>query len=342
MYYHEFRAMNTAILLGAEGDLRRVREGFAEVEDLVYSLERRFTRFSEDSELSALNRASGEWFEASGHMIEVVQLALNYYSRTGGLFNPGVLAALETAGYDRSMELVRAGREDGSAAVAVLTKEPETLSVPDFARTQIDPLHQAICLPKELRIDLGGIAKGWIAEQAARQLSRCAAACVVDAGGDLFAVGLPADGRWRVGLEDPFAPADDLAVLTVGPGAVATSSLMKRRWVRGGQEYHHLIDPRTSLPTHSMWVSVTVVTDHTAWAEALAKSLLIGGPDGANQLVRFNRGEAFIAVDQNGKMWASPNSDRILQEHLEQTTVKPYRMSLFPKSKPKYGEWRGW
>ena len=62
----------------------------------------------------------------------------------------------------------------------------------------------------------------------------------------MFLVGLPhGQGAWKVGLEDPRDSEQNVAVLHVGPGAVATSSITKRRWRQGGEEHHHLIDPRT-------------------------------------------------------------------------------------------------
>jgi thiamine biosynthesis lipoprotein len=357
MYYHEFRAMNTAILLGAEGNLQRVREGFYEVEGLVLSYEKRFTRFSQDSELSALNRSTGQWFEVSPEMVEIMRLALDYYQRTGGLFNPAVLQVLEQVGYDHSMEEIQpdgiqpdsirldgiwAGKITSGAKAGNLENHKE---VPDFGLTSVDPLRRAVKLPHGLRIDLGGIAKGWIAEKAAWRLSQYASACVVDAGGDLFTLGLPDEGVWRVALEDPFAPSRDLAVLSVVSGAIATSSVMRRRWSRGGHEYHHLIDPRTSQPAESIWVSVTAAADHTAWAEVLAKSLLIAGPDEAYKLAIYDPAACFIAVDKNGKIWGSPNSGRLLQEQdtvlrgtfSKWANTKSFAGSLFAKKRPAQG-----
>ncbi len=82
----------------------------------------------------------------------------------------------------------------------------------------------------------------------------------------------------EVSIEDPLDDKSELAVLKVPPGAVATSTVTKRRWKQGNKEQHHLIDPRTQQPAETDWLSVTVVADHAAKAEVYAKSLLIGGP----------------------------------------------------------------
>ncbi len=298
--------MSTSVLVGAEGQPRDLAEGFRQVQALVAQHEQRFTRFSEQSELAALNRSAGHWLEVSPEMYTMVRLAHRYYLETGGLFDPAVLPDLERAGYDRSIEQVR-GAALPSLPPAV------TLARPGFGEVELADERLAVRLPEGLRLDLGGIAKGWIVEQAAHLLHRYAAACAVNAGGDQVSLGLPhGQNFWQVGLEDPFLPEQDLAVLEVGPGAIATSSVIKRRWRQGRHERHHLIDPRSGEPAVSHWASVTVITQSATTAEVLAKVLLIAGmPGAAAMLVRYPD-SAFIAVDLHGKMWGSDNSKEYL------------------------------
>ncbi len=311
MEYKEFSAMNTGILLAAEGDSAQVAQGFRQAEQMVHDLERRFTRFQPDSELSALNRSAGGWFQASPELYEVMQLSLSYFENTGGLFNPGVLVALEQSGYDRSMTEIRAAGSSLPARAAAAIYQP-----PAFDQVELDPERGAIRLPDGMRVDLGGIAKGWIAERAAKRLSRYASACAVNAGGDLYASGEPLDGpTWPVGLEDPFHPERDLAVLSIRQGAVATSTVTRRTWKQGRQERHHIIDPRTGLPSNSSWASVTAITSHATQAEVLAKALLIAGPEGAGALITHYAQAAFVVVDQTGNLWGSEKARELLYEY---------------------------
>jgi thiamine biosynthesis lipoprotein len=163
-------------------------------------------------------------------------------------------------------------------------------------------------LPPGMEIDLGGIAKGWIAERAARLLARDAQACAVSAGGDMVLIGLP-DGldHWEIELEDPRDPEQTLTVLQVGPGAVATSSVVKRSWRQGEKMRHHLIDPRTGEPAVTEWLSVTVIAQHATDAEVFAKVLLIGGAELAQEIISKRADLSFIAVDSQGQLWGSPN-----------------------------------
>jgi FAD:protein FMN transferase len=238
-------------------------------------------------------------------MYEVILLARRYFLETDGLFDPAVLPDLERAGYDRSIEQVQ-------AAGGLRTLQPApTLTRPSFGEVELAEDRLAVRLPAGLRMDLGGIAKGWIAEQAAHLLHRYASACAVNAGGDQVSLGLPLGQKfWEVGLEDPFHPEQDLTVLRVGPGAVATSSVIRRRWhaPMGSRQMHHLIDPRTGEPARSSWASVTVITQSAAAAEVLAKVLLIAGAHGADAILARHDTSTFIVVDLQGNLWASDSS----------------------------------
>ena len=259
MEYYEFRAMNSAIVMAAEGTPDSLERGFQAARKTIENYERRFTRFSEQSELAELNRSAGNWFCASPAMFELVSLSRQYYQLTGGLFDPAILPALKQAGYNQSLDEIRI---HGASSI---TSDNIPGERPAFTMLQLDEDSERIFLPAGMEIDLGGIAKGWIAEQAAKILSQFAPACAVNAGGDMYLCGLPANQvGWEVALEDPSNPEQDLALLRVGPGAVATSSITKRNWLLDGRLKHHLIDPRLGEPADTEWLSVTVIAPQAA------------------------------------------------------------------------------
>ncbi|MGE5224638.1 MAG: FAD:protein FMN transferase, partial [Omnitrophica WOR_2 bacterium] len=235
-------------------------------------------------------------------------LARRYVDRSGGLFNPAVLTALKAAGYDKSMDEIRL---NGASARIM----PAEVQVGDFRELKIDPSRRGIWLPPGMEIDLGGIAKGWIAEKAAGILSEYTTACGVNAGGDLFLIGyLEGETRWTVGIENPFNPSHDLAILKVNPGAVATSSVIKRRWQQEGQARHHLIDPRNGRPAETDWASVTVTAPEGAAAEVFAKVLLMAGSKGADRIAAEAPEMAFVAVDMESKLWGNQKSKELLTD----------------------------
>jgi FAD:protein FMN transferase len=296
MEYFEFRAMNSAIVLAAEGNPGELAAGFQAARAAIEADAQRFTRFSADSELSRLNRAQGEWFLASPDLFQLVTEARAFYQRTGGLFDPAILPDLRRIGYDRSLELLRP-LEPGAQA-------PASRPRPFFAELRLDEAIGSLWLPPSLEIDLGGIAKGWIAAHALQILSRYASAGAVSAGGDMVFSGLPqGQSSWQVGLEDPRDPDRTLTTLHVASGALATSSITKRTWTQGMQTRHHIIDPRSGEPALTDWLSVTVLAPTATTAEVFAKVLLIAGADQAPGILAQNPQIEFIAVDQSGKLW---------------------------------------
>jgi thiamine biosynthesis lipoprotein len=306
MEYYEFRAMNTTVQLAAEGDPARMQQGFKEVQDFVDECEQRFSRFIPESELSSLNASSGDWCAVSADLYEIVQEALELNVLTDGLFDPSILPALIDAGYDRSMDEIR--------QVGPLSERPaKAWRRPDLQAIQLDPDQQAILIPKGMMLDLGGIAKGWIAARAAQRLNWYAPACAVSAGGDFAICGFPEEQpNWQISLEDPRDPQQILAILRTGPGALATSSVTKRKWIQGNQTRHHIIDPRIGQPAEPSWLSVTVWTQKATYAEAFAKALLIAAPLEGPALAARVPGLRFIAVDTDGSLWGPSESKEMI------------------------------
>ena len=109
-------------------------------------------------------------------------------------------------------------------------------------------------------------------------------------------------------IRGPARSVKTLAILHVGPGAVATSSITKRAWRQGDRQQHHLIDPRSGEPAITDWLSVTVIAPQAATAEVFAKVLLIAGNDQAMDILDTESEIAFIAVDRQGSLWGSQNS----------------------------------
>jgi thiamine biosynthesis lipoprotein len=262
-----FTAMNTAVLLAAEGP-DDIEPALLRTQALIQGLEQRLSRFLPDSELTRLNRSAGAWHSVSPDLLELLVLASQFSHETGGLFDPAILPALERAGYDRSMTEIRthgAGRSDAAVPIRMSIQE-----------MQLDPLNLRARLPRGLQLDLGGIAKGWIVDRAASLLYSKSAACAVSAGGDIVFHGYPSETPgWQVAIEDPRDPENALAYLQLEPGAVATSSVTRRTWKQGQATRHHIIDPRTQQPAVVDALSVTVVAPQITVAEVYAKALLI-------------------------------------------------------------------
>jgi FAD:protein FMN transferase len=251
---HTFRAMGTEIelLVAAEG----ADDALAAADHEFHRLESLLSRFRDDSELSHLNREGS--IDAGPDLLRVVELALAARTRTGGRFDPTVHDALVAAGYDRTFTSVPA---DGPATGA---------PAPAGGTVRIEG--NRIELDRGVRIDLGGIGKGYAAERAAELLAT-AGPCLVNAGGDIATRG----GSWPVGV----TTGTGTLTLELTGVALATSGRDRRTWRRGSRELHHLIDPSTGESAASDVMRITVVAADAVDAEVLATSLFLAGMDDA-------------------------------------------------------------
>ena len=277
-----------------DGCLEHARERLA-------GMERRWSRFIPDSELCRVNAGAGRTVRVSADTAQVVRRCIEAWRLTGGLFDPTVLAAVESAGYDRTFEEVT--DRPASPAPTRTTPSPGCRGI----RVTVDELGGTVRLPEGVGLDLGGIGKGFAADQVVHELRQWGAdgACV-NLGGDVRVSGTsPEGGDWSVGVTDPFGgpdseDVDDLVVLAVGEGAVATSSRTRRRWRRGTDEMHHLIDPRTGEPARTGLAAVTVVAAEAHWAEILAKSALVAGLEAGTRLLASHDLAALLVTDTGG------------------------------------------
>lgn len=248
-----FEALGTnCSLFGVGLSPERLERG----ETWVRGLHARLTRFEPDSELSRFNASAGGWFPVSDELEELLRESLRAWELSGGLVNVAVLPALRGIGYERPLRLGTPVGVEAAAAVAVRPL-PEVLEVvPGQAR-----------LEPGAGLDLGGLAKGWMADRLAERLGENALA---NLGGDLCAHG---EGPGGEGWPVDFA---GVTVMLREQGA-ATSSTRKRAWQMGVQRVHHLIDPRTGAPVQSDLTQVSVVATSAVRAEVFAKAALMLG-----------------------------------------------------------------
>ncbi|KAB8145811.1 FAD:protein FMN transferase [Chloroflexia bacterium SDU3-3] len=254
------------------------------------------SRFLPESELSWVNRRAGRATVVSPVLAEVLALALDVAQATGGLVTPTVLGALEGAGYDRDFAQVR----------DVLVQPPHApAAVPDWRTVKLDRCRRTVLLPEGVRLDLGGVAKGWAAKAALARLAPYGPA-LVDAGGDI-AVGAPPapEGLWPVAVASPLAPSEDLDMLMLAHVGVATSGRDLRRWLRGGLPQHHLIDPATARPAVTDVLSATVVAPDLTMAEAAAKLALLRGSEAGLAWLESRPGLAGLLVLEDGTVRTS-------------------------------------
>jgi thiamine biosynthesis lipoprotein len=266
----------------------------ARVQALFAQYEEMLSRFRPDSELCALNESSGTQFAASSVLYDAVDEALGWACATDGVFDPTIIDDLEQAGYDRTFEAIAAGR------VLTRTKPSAPQGERRWRDIALDMERNAITLPAGVRIDLGGIGKGFTVDRAIAAIG-VGANAMVNASGDLYAAGPGPEGHgWYVGVEDPFDSGRDMCLLNVNDRGVATSGSIKRHWTMSDTRYHHLIDTRSGTSAQSDLLTVTAVALTATHADVLAKTAFLLGPEqGLRFVARFPDAEC-MAVTSRG------------------------------------------
>lgn len=292
-----FHAMGTEVTVAVpllSDDQERRMAG--RVAALFGETERRFSRFRDDSELAALNRAHGSQ-RVSPEMIELLVAAGRHVAATEGRFDPTVGAALRAAGYDRSFA---PGQLDRPEPGRPEPGRPEPGAIPPPARftdLSIDEATRSVQRPPHVHLDFGGFLKGRTVDRAAALMPSPA---IVDAGGDAALIGAGVDGAgWVVEIEDPGAENAVLLTLRVADRAVATSAANRRRWRLGQIMAHHLIDPRTGEPARTDLAQVTVLAPTVERADVVAKVAFLRGARDAVAWLSSRDDVAAVLVERN-------------------------------------------
>jgi len=254
-------------------------------------IEALMTRFRPESDVGRFNLApGGTRVLVAPETAEVVREAVGWARRSDGAFDPTLerlTAAWDPASHTAppSRESLRTAAEDAGGWRAL-----EVESLPGAAQG-------ALRRSPGTSLDLGGIAKGFAVDQAARVLREHGIhRGLVNVGGDLAALGDGPGGRpWRIGIRDPRDPGGILESMEVVDGAVATSGDYLRFFTHGGKRYHHILDPRTGAPAEAGLRTVTVLADDVATADAAATvAFVAGAAGGARALLSSRRGARII------------------------------------------------
>jgi thiamine biosynthesis lipoprotein len=237
------------------------------VERAVAAIDETCSRFREDSELTELNASAGRPVTISPLLFEAVEVALGAARITGGAVDPTVCTALERAGYDRDFQDLP---PDGPALKAV--------RAPGWRKVRIHRRSRAVTLPEGVKLDLGATAKALAADRAAAAANAATGAGVlVSLGGDIAVAGRPPQGGWAIALADDHASPAPGPVVAIGTGGLATSSTTVRHWKRGGEDVHHILDPRTGAPCKTVWRTATVAARSCVEANTASTAAIVLG-----------------------------------------------------------------
>lgn len=283
--------MGTVVEIVAQGADAQdaVDDAFAE----MVRLEKLLSRHVPDNDVSRLS-ASEAGGKVAPETAQVIALGLEIAAKSGGAFDL-------TLGRLKSLWKI----EDETPTI------PSQVDI-DKALVGIGP--HALQLDgqlvrkrlRQLQVDLGGIAKGFIVDRAVAVLKEHGiVSAAVNAGGDMYLLGSKADRPWRIGIQHPRVADAILATVQVSNRAVVTSGDYERYFERDGVRYHHIFDPKSGQPARRCQ-SVTIIADSVALGDALATAVFVLGPEEGLKLLRqFPQAEGLI-VAADGSLHKSP------------------------------------
>jgi thiamine biosynthesis lipoprotein len=264
-----FRAMASPCQLIYRAPSRRQAQAFRdEAVGWVTSFEQRYSRYREDSLISAINRAAGQdWVATDAELESIFALCDHYHWSTAGVFDPSSLPLMRVWNYQAEKPVVPSDAQIAQALERVGWQKVQRRA-------------GAVHLPEAgMAIDLGGIGKEYAVDRVLEMAAPFGITDImVDFGRDVRGRGnAPSGGTWRVGLEDPRHPGQCWSGVLAANRAVATSGDYIRGFECDGRYYSHILDPRTGRPIANGAQSATVIAPNCTEAGVLATALLILG-----------------------------------------------------------------
>lgn len=253
-----------------------------------------FDLYDGESDIARINAAGGAPVKVDAATVDVVKRGIEFSKASNGLFDITIGTVSTLWNFDTG---VRPADEQIAAVLPHI----------GWQHVRIDEDAKTIALDDPVtKLDLGGIAKGYIADQLCELLKKRdkVVAAVVSLGGNIAYVGTKPDGeRWKTGIRDPNDPGGTTTVGTaeVTGGSVVTSGLYERYFDQDGVRYWHILDPRTGMPVQTDVVSDTVVCPSSTEADALSTTLFVAGSKQGAQIADSYQGTAAYFIDTSGK-----------------------------------------
>lgn len=270
----ELYAMDTVMTLTAYGP--QAKKALNDAADEIERLDALWSISSSDGDIARLN--TDKQATLSDDTIALLKRAQEISASTGGLFACTIEPVMEAWGFTNGNYTV----PDDATLQSLLAHVDDT---------QIAIDGNTVTIPADVKVDLGGIAKGFTSDRVMELFSADGVTSgIISLGGNVQTLGTKPDGSlWRVGIQDPDDSSGIIATIEVADKAVITSGGYQRYFEQNGTTYHHIIDPRTGMPADSGLTSVTIVSDDGTLADGLSTSLFIMGKEAALDYWRAHR-----------------------------------------------------
>lgn len=252
-----------------------------------------FSTNNTDSELYKLNHANGQPFTVSSETANLIQEGIHYSELSGGAF-------------DLTIEPVSALWDFKADKPTVPSSDAIAQAVSHVDYTKVDIQDNTVTLEDpEAGIDLGAIAKGYIADQVKTYLKKQGIKhAIINLGGNVDVIGTKPDGsKYNIGIQKPFDESGEaITSVQLKDQTVVTSGIYERYFKKNGKLYHHILDPRTGYPCENNLYSVSIITDSSTKADALSTTCFLLGYEKGMELIQSMDGVEAIFITDDEKV----------------------------------------
>ncbi len=303
-------AMDTYMTVTAYG--KNAENGVNKAVDEINRLETVLSAEKQESDIYKLNETGSGTLSTDTK--NIVSKALEINKTTNGAFDISIYPLMVKWGFITQKYNVPSKNE-----ISKLLKDV------DSSKIIFDEKSGNIKLKENMKIDLGGIAKGYTSNRVMQIFKECGVKSgLVSLGGNVQALGTKTDGTaWQIAIENPDKSSDYIGVVSVKDKAVITSGGYERYFEKNGKTYHHILDPETGYPAESGVKSVTIVSDDGTLADALSTSLFVMGKEKALDYWREHKNEFdTVLVEDNGDITITGGLEKIFKSNFKFDTVK--------------------
>ncbi len=299
-------------LMGSTISISVLHENADFLLDEVFSLlkiyENRFSANDDNSELMQLNHAAGkEPVCVHPDLFELIELGKKHSLIPGSHLNITIGPLIQTW---------RIGFKD--ARVPSASEIEKVLSLTNPENIELDPISRSVFLKQSgMKIDLGALAKGYIADKISYFLKeKGVTSALINLGGNILTIGQNQQNNrlWRIGIQNPkLARGNNLALLSIQDQSVVTSGIYERNLKANGKVYHHIFDRNTGYPIDNQLASLTIVSDKSVDGEIWTTRLFGDSPSSILEKVEQENGiEAFVITEDNQIFYSSGLTPEIL------------------------------